>query len=67
MINSTQVLASLRKNVENVDGNWGEVYLDNARPANMNDKEFRACLSALSRQGLYEVVDGYAFGKVKLA
>lgn len=44
---------------------WGEVYLDNVRPAGMTDKTFRAYLAVLSKAGLYKVVDGYAWGKVK--
>ena len=60
-----QVLANLRNNAENVDNGWGDVYLDNAING-MNDKEFRACLASLSKQGLYKVVDGYAWGRVKV-
>jgi hypothetical protein len=61
------VLRSLRANVEYDDGEYGMVYLDNARPSGMTDKSFRACLSNLSFAGLYKVEDGYAWGKVKLA
>lgn len=60
------VLESLRKNTEYDVGNgWYGVYLDNARIKGISDKEFRACLASLSKQGLYKVVDGYAFGEVK--
>ncbi len=66
MTNSEQVLKSLRSKVENDNGDgWGEVYLDNARNG-MNDKVFRAALAQLSKQGLYQVIDGYAWGKVKI-
>lgn len=61
-----EVLNALRANVES-GGEWGSVYLDNAHPAGMNDKQFRACLAVLSKAGLYRVVDGYAFGDVKMA
>lgn len=65
---SDLVLESLRKEVESKhDNDWGVVYLDNARPKGMNDKQFRACLSALSRRNLYRVIDGYAFGMVRLS
>jgi len=61
------VLQNLRKNVESMfDDTWGNVYLDNARPNGCNDKQFRACLSALSKKGLYKPLDGYAFGMVKM-
>lgn len=64
-----QVLSSLRAHPdyeeEQADGMWLMVYLDNARVAGMNDKAFRAALAQLSKQGLYKVVDGYAWGKVK--
>ena len=61
------VLCSLRNNVEgNNENGWKMVYLDNARPKDMNDKQFRGCLAALSKMGVYKVVDGYAWGKVKV-
>jgi hypothetical protein len=63
---TNEVLAALRAKVEYFEGDFGMVYLDNARPAGMSDKTFRSCLAQLSKQGLYKVVDGYAFGKVKM-
>jgi hypothetical protein len=68
--NSDRVLESLRAKVEDVreaaDGTrWGMVYLDNAI-GGMSVTSFRSCLAQLSKQGLYRVVDGYAFGEVKL-
>lgn len=69
-MNATQqVLESLRRHVEYKSPNevWGSVYLDNARIAGINEKQFRAILASLSKQGLYKVVDGYAWGDVKIA
>ncbi len=60
------VLQSLRDNVEHRDGAWGEVYIDNARPDGMSETAFRSHLAALSRRGLYEPMDGYAWGRVQL-
>ena len=60
------VLENLRKYIESdYDANFGTVYLDNARPKGVNDKQFRACLSALSKKGLYKPIDGLAFGAVR--
>jgi len=69
--NKDRVLEGLRANVENysttADGSrWGCVYLDNARPSGMSVASFRSCLAQLSKEGLYKVVDGYAFGDVKV-
>lgn len=61
-----QVLISLRKHAETIENGWGEVYLDNARVADINDKQFRACLASLSERGQYRVIDGFAFGRVKM-
>jgi hypothetical protein len=71
MTKSEQILQRLRAEVESIstaiDGTkWGQVYLDNCRPNNMSDKSFRSCLATLSRQGLYQPQDGYAFGDVRL-
>lgn len=64
------VLASLRRNKEYTEEfkgiEWGMVYLDNARPAGMSDKSFRSYLAALSKKGLYEVEDGFAWGRVRM-
>lgn len=46
-------------------GEWRDVYLDNARPAGMSDKTFRAYLAVLSKAGFYRVIDGYAWGEVR--
>lgn len=66
MNHSAIVLQSLRDHVEHRDGAWGEVYLDNARPVGMSETAFRAVLAALSRRGLYEPMDGFAWGRVQL-
>jgi hypothetical protein len=63
---AARLLESLRANVERVSNGWGEVYLDNAKPAEMSVHRFRANLAVLSKLGLYRVVDGYAFGDVKM-
>lgn len=60
------VLTNLRANAENKDDGWGDVYLDNARPEGMSDKSFRSCLASLAGADLYKVIDGYAWGKVRL-
>jgi hypothetical protein len=66
--NSSLVLSGLRGNVEHhLEGGWGSVYLDNARPAGMSETSFRSHLAVLSKAGLYRPVDGYAFGEVKVA
>lgn len=63
-----EVLEALRANVEYSDDDvWGTVYLDNARPSGMSEKSFRSYLAALSKDGLYKVIDGYAWGAVRLA
>jgi hypothetical protein len=61
-----QTLASLRANVEAYkDDQWGIVYLDNARLRGQSAYEFRAHLSALSRQGLYKPEGDDCFGYVR--
>lgn len=65
MTNTETVLKNLRDNAESEFRGWGCVYLDNARKG-MPVATFRAALAQLSKQGLYRVVDGYAFGDVKL-
>lgn len=65
---STLVLNALRKESESDSREgWRMVYLDNARPSSMTPTQFRAQLSVLSKAGLYKVVDGYAFGEVKMS
>ena len=61
------VLQALRANAEYSENGWLVVYLDNARPAGMSDKVFRAALAQLSKRELYKVIDGFAWGKVKMA
>ena len=64
-----EVLEALRENCEQYEtdghGNeWGVVYLDNARVADMTDRQFAGHLSELSKRNLYRVIDGEFFGKV---
>lgn len=65
------VLAALRANIEGlstadlVDGEFYDVYLDNAIPSGMSVYSFRSCLSVLAQRGFYRVIDGYAWGAVK--
>lgn len=65
---SKQVLENLRFHVESTHGEFGSVYLDNARPSGMSPHAFAGHLSALAAAGLYRAYDdeGY-FGEVKLA
>lgn len=60
------VLQNLRNHAEGGSTpNWGMIYLDNARKG-MPTNTFRAQLAVLSKAGLYRVVDGWAWGEVKL-
>jgi len=62
-----KTLKALRDASEDYSGDgWRSVYLDNARPSGMSDKTFRSHLATLAKAGLYRVVDGYAFGDVKM-
>jgi hypothetical protein len=67
---SKQVLEALCEAAEgeSYNGDWRDVYLDNAY-AKLKDamsvKSFRSHLASLSKAGFYKVVDGYAFGAVK--
>jgi hypothetical protein len=65
-VDTDTVLRSLRANVEFLDGDYGNVYLDNARPYGMSERMFRCCLSNLIKSGLYEPVDGFAWGRVRI-
>ena len=47
------MLRNLRANVELLDGDFGNVYLDNARPYGMSERIFRSCLSRSSSGGLH--------------
>ena len=62
-----RVLASLREHVESSDGEWREVYLDNARPSGMAPRSFAGHLSALERAGLYRPIDNFAWGLVRMS
>ena len=63
---TADTLASLRKEVEAYqDDQWGIVYLDNARLNGQSVHQFRAHLSALSRQGLYKPEGDDCFGYVR--
>jgi hypothetical protein len=69
-----RALAALRREVESVDTfvgdpetQWGSVYLDNAKPDDINARSWAGLLSRLERCGLYrkQGEDG-AFGYVKM-
>ena len=60
------VLLSLRANVEYQDGDFGDVLLDKAKPHGMSERTFRSCLSHLIKRGLYEPVDGFVWGRVRI-
>ena len=63
------VLEALRQSREYEDNeDWCLVYLDNAKAKvpELSHNQFRGQLSALAKQGLYKVQDGYAWGVVKL-
>lgn len=49
------------------DGEWRNVYLDNARAKldGMSVASFRRYLGVLSDAGFYRVIDGYAWGDVR--
>ena len=69
--NTSLVLAALIDNVEgdfhtSVPGQWGSVYLDNAKPHGMTRHQFAGHLGYLETLGLYRSQgDGY-FGAVRL-
>jgi hypothetical protein len=67
---AAEILANLRKSVESTetraDGEWGSVYLDNARPDGVSNRSFAGYLSALENAGLYESQGDDFFGLVKL-
>jgi len=65
-VDTDAVLRSLRANVEGLDGDYGDVYLDNARPYGMSERIFRSCLSKLIKSRLYEPVDGFSWGRVRI-
>lgn len=66
MTNKEQVLQSLRSNTEGCETNGFKiVYLDNARLSDVSEHQFRSCLAQLSKDGLYKIVDGYAWVKLK--
>ena len=57
------LLAELRRNVEQEIDGWGQVYLANVGSGH----SFAGKLSALTNAGLYRPMDGHHFGLVKLA
>lgn len=61
----TTVLTALRgeQYEDEVDG-FGMVYLDNA--INTTDKTVRGVLGSLTKKGLYQEEDGFAWGWVKI-
>lgn len=67
MTTKEKVLQSLRANTEGCEsGGFKMVYLDNARLSDVSEYEFRSALAQLSKDGLYKVIDGYAFGEIKV-
>ncbi len=63
---TAEVLKNLRDSAEGAELNgFCNVYLDNARKG-MPVAKFRAHLAQLSKLGLYKVIDGYAWGDVKV-
>lgn len=66
MTKTEEILTALREGHESESAEgWLMVYLDNVRPDGMSDKSFRSHLAALSKQGLYRPVDGWAWGEVR--
>ena len=63
---TSTVLLSLRANVKSRDSDFGDVFLDRAKPHGMSERTFRSCLSELIKRGLYEPVDGFAWGRVRI-
>ncbi|TIU00669.1 MAG: hypothetical protein E5W55_02260 [Mesorhizobium sp.] len=64
MFDTDETLVSLIENVEDEDGEWGIVYLDNARLPGQSATEFRTHLSTLSKRGSTSPSTTTAFGKV---
>ena len=66
----TLLLAELRRNHEGEIDGWGDVYLDNAKPAAWTAREFAGRLGSLEKKGFYRSQSDpefkYAFGRVKL-
>ncbi len=65
----TSILAALRAHVEDfehTDEQWGSVYIDNAKPADMSPRSFAGVLAALERKGLYRSQGDDAFGYVRM-
>lgn len=63
---TTEVLAALRHAAEGpLEAGWRDVYLDNAAHT-LSRAQFAGHLSALEAAGLYKVVDGFAWGRVKM-
>ena len=64
---ANDILARLRRHAEDVDEEgWGMVYLDNAMPSDISGHQYAGYLAVLQRRGVYRIVDGYAWGQVKM-
>jgi len=67
---TAHVLNMLQVNCEitrkDADGEWGSVYLDNAKPHGWSKHQFAGHLADLKKLGLYYPSDSSAFGWVKL-
>jgi hypothetical protein len=60
-----KIYNSLLDNYEGAEVNgWALVYLDNARPSNINARQFAAILSSLQQKGLYQSRGDNFFGDV---
>jgi len=60
-----KVYSSMLENCEyDLGEGWAQIYLDNARPADMSARQFAAILSSLKQKGLYESQGDNFFGLV---
>ena len=66
--NELTALGYLRDHVESYSGDWGTVYLDNAKPSDWTDRTWSGVLGSLAKKNLYvpEWGDDGCFGDVKL-
>ena len=60
-----KALAQLRAEAEGVNGEWQQVYLDNAR-GDIPAKTFRSILGSLAKKGLYRPQHDDFFGDVRM-
>lgn len=61
------ILTALRANVEGcMSEGFRQVYLPNARPANVSGAQFAAILSNLEQKHLYRATGDKAFGEVRI-